>query len=237
MRTSKRYRSARELVAKARAEKPTLPLEEALDLVKKAAAAKFDETVDMSIRLGIDASKSDQGVRGTVSLPNGTGKSIRVAVFAQGEKLKEAEAAGAETTGAAELVAKVQGGWCDFDIAIATPDMMKDVGKLGKILGPRGLMPNPKTGTVTFDVAKAVKEFKAGKVEYRNDKAGNVHVPIGKASFPAPALAENARAALAAIQRARPAAAKGTYIRSVTLSSTMGPGVRVDAASLKESGR
>ncbi|MEK8023803.1 MAG: 50S ribosomal protein L1 [Candidatus Hydrogenedentota bacterium] len=229
---SKRYRSAAEKVKGSNGS--VFPLDTAISTVKENATAKFDETVDLAIRLGIDATQSDQNVRGTVNLPHGTGKKVRVIVFAQGEKQKEAEAAGAEVVGGADLVAKVQEGWVDFDIAISTPDMMKDVGKLGKVLGPKGLMPNPKSGTVTFDISKAVKDFKAGKVEYRNDKSGNVHVPIGKASFTKDALLENARVVLSAVLRAKPAASKGTFVRGVSMSSTMGPGVRIDPASLKE---
>lgn len=238
-RPSKRYRKASQSVQgdTPAGDRRTLPLEQAVGLVKSQATAKFDETVDLSIRLGIDATQSDQNVRGTVLLPHGSGKKVRIAVFAQGDKQKEAEAAGADIVGAAELVEKVAGGWCDFDLAISTPDLMKDVGKLGKVLGPRGLMPNPKSGTVTFDLAKAIKEFKAGKVEYRNDKAGNVHVPIGKASFTAEQLADNARTVLSAVLRAKPSAAKGTYMNGVTVSSTMGPGVRIETAALKELGR
>ena len=235
MKTSKRFAAAAEKVRAGRENNAPLALEDACKRVKEAATAKFVESVDLVVRLGIDASKSDQNVRGTVSLPKGTGKTVRVIVIAQGEKVKEAEQAGADTVGGAELVEKIQGGWVEFDIAVATPDMMKDVGKLGKVLGPKGLMPNPKTGTVTFDVGKAVKEFKAGKVEYRNDKGGNVHVSLGKTSFSAEDLAENARAAIAAILRSKPATAKGTYLRGAALSSTMGPGLRLDQASLRQS--
>ncbi|MCX7718963.1 MAG: 50S ribosomal protein L1 [Candidatus Sumerlaeaceae bacterium] len=202
-------------------------IDEAAAILKKIAFAKFNETVDLDLKLGVDPRHADQQVRGTVSLPHGTGKSVRVAVFAKGEKAAEAEAAGAEIVGAEDLVAKVQGGFTDFDAAISTPDMMREVGKLGKVLGPRGLMPNPKTGTVTMDVAKAVSEIKAGKVEFRVDKTANVHVPIGKIQFTAEQIAENAKTLLDAIVRAKPAAAKGQYIRSVTLSSTMSPGIRV----------
>lgn len=205
------------------------PLEEAMELVKKAAPARFDETVEMAIRLGVDPKHADQMVRGAVVLPHGVGKSVRVLVFAKGEKEREAREAGADYVGAEDLVEKVQGGWMGFDSAIATPDLMGQVGKLGKILGPRGLMPNPKVGTVTFDVARAVREVKAGKVEFRVDKAGNVHVPVGKKSFPSDSLTANAMALLEAIMRAKPAGAKGQYLRSITVSSTMGPGVPVDA--------
>jgi len=203
-------------------------LEEAVRLIKEMPGAKFDESVDLSFRLGVDPKHADQMVRGAVVLPHGIGKTVRVAVFAKGEKEREAREAGADTVGAEDLVEKVQGGWTDFDTAIATPDLMGQVGKLGKILGPRGLMPNPKVGTVTFDVARAVREVKAGKVEFRVDKAGNVHVPVGKVSFSAEHLAANAMVLLEALVRAKPAAAKGQYLRSITVSSTMGPGARVD---------
>jgi len=204
--------------------------EEAVRLVKATATAKFDETVEAHIRLGVDPKQADQQVRGTVVLPHGTGKSVRVRVFAKGEKAKEAEAAGADIVGAEDLVEKIQGGWLEFDVAVATPDVMSLVGRLGRILGPRGLMPNPKAGTVTFDLARAVREIKAGKIEFRLDKTGIIHVPIGKARFSETQLLENLAALLEAIVRARPAAAKGQYIRSLTLSATMGPGVRVDPA-------
>ena len=205
-----------------------LTLVEACSLVKKAAPAKFDETVDVAVRLGVNPKHADQMVRGAVVLPHGTGQSLRVLVFARGEKAKEAEAAGADIVGGDELVAKIQEGFMDFDRVIATPDMMGTVGKLGRVLGPRGLMPNPKVGTVTFDVKTAVGEAKAGKVEYRVEKAGIVHARIGKVSFSADALRTNADALIQALIRAKPATAKGTYLRSITLSSTMGPGVRVD---------
>lgn len=201
---------------------------EALGLVKKNATAKFDETIEASFKLGIDPRKSDQMVRGTVSLPAGTGKDMRVAVFAEGEAARQATEAGADIVGSDDLVERVQGGWFDFDAAIATPDMMPKVGKIGKLLGPRGLMPNPKAGTVTPDVAKAVTEVKGGKIEYRSDKFGNVHLILGKASFEPDKLKQNFAAALDELIKAKPASAKGRYIRSVTLSSTMGPGVKVD---------
>ncbi|HEX2039943.1 MAG TPA: 50S ribosomal protein L1 [Acidimicrobiales bacterium] len=201
---------------------------EAVELVKQLAPAKFDETVELAVRLGVDPRKADQIVRGTVGLPAGTGKDVRVAVFAAGDAATEAREAGADIVGADDLVAQVQGGMLDFDIAIATPDMMGQVGKLGRVLGPRGLMPNPKTGTVTTDVGKAVTEFKGGRVEYRTDKFGNVHVLVGRVSFDRAKLMENMRAVIDELVRAKPAAAKGRYIKSVTLSSTMGPGVRVD---------
>lgn len=202
--------------------------QEALELVKKIAPAKFDETVEVAVRLGVDPRHADQQVRGAVVLPHGTGRSVKVLVFAKGEKAKEAEAAGADYVGADELIAKIEDGWLDFDVAVATPDMMSQVGKLGRILGPKGLMPNPKTGTVTFDVEKAVKDIKAGKIEYRVDKAGIVHAPIGKVSFDTEKLLENFRTLMEALIKARPAETKGQYIRSVTVSSTMGPGVKIN---------
>src|SRR5208283_253339 len=201
---------------------------EAVDLVKSLVSAKFDETVELAVRLGVDPRKAEQIVRCTISLPSGTGRTVRVAVFAAGEAAAEARTAGADVVGADDLVAKINGGFLDFDIAIATPDLMGQVGTLGRVLGPRGLMPNPKTGTVTTDVAKAVGEFKAGRVEYRTDRVGNVHVPIGKASFERAQLLDNYRAVIDELIRAKPAAAKGRYLRSVTLSSTMGPGVKID---------
>jgi len=206
----------------------TYSVEEAMEIVKKAPAAKFDESVDLSLRLGVDPKHADQMVRGAIVLPHGIGKTVRVAVFAKGEKEREAREAGADVVGAEDLVEKIQGGFMDFDSTIATPDLMGQVGRLGKVLGPRGLMPNPKLGTVTFDVARAVREVKAGKVEFRVDKAGNVHVPLGKKSFALDQLVENAMALLEAIVRAKPSAAKGQYLRSITVSSTMGPGVHVD---------
>jgi large subunit ribosomal protein L1 len=208
---------------------------EALDLVKQMATRKFDETVEASFRLGVDPRKADQMLRGTVSLPAGTGKDVRVAVFAQGDAARDAQEAGADVVGADDLVNRVQNeGFMDFDIAIATPDMMGQVGRLGRVLGPRGLMPNPKTGTVTTDVAKAVSEFKGGKVEYRTDRHGNVHVPIGKASFPVESLARNYSAVLDEILRAKPAAAKGRYIKGISTSSTMGPGIKISPESRVE---
>ena len=205
-------------------------LDEALEQVENGSFAKFDETVEIAIRLGVNPRHADQMVRGTVVLPHGTGRTVRVLVFASGEKLQEAEAAGADEVGGEELAARIQGGWLDFDAVVATPDMMRVAGRLGCILGPRGLMPNPKTGTVTMDVAKAIEEIKAGKVNFRVDKAGVVHAPLGKVSFGKERLKENATAFLAEVVRARPSATKGTYVRSVNLSSTMGPGVRVDVA-------
>ena len=206
---------------------------EAVDLVKSLAQANFDETVELSVRLGVDPRRADQIVRGTVALPAGTGKAVRVAVFAAGEDAAQAKEAGADVVGADDLVQRVQDGFLDFDIAIATPSLMGQVGRLGRLLGPRGLMPNPKTGTVTADVGRAVTEFKGGRVEYRTDRYGNVHVPIGKASFDRAALLANLRAVVDELQRAKPAASKGRYIRSVTLSSTMGPGVRIDPGRVR----
>jgi large subunit ribosomal protein L1 len=222
---SKRYDAA---TAKIEADKP-YTVEEAIATLKAMPAAKFDESVDLSFRLGVDPKHADQMVRGAVVLPHGIGKTVRVAVFAKGEKEREAREAGADVVGAEDLVERVQGGFMEFDTTIATPDLMGQVGRLGKVLGPRGLMPNPKLGTVTFDVARAVREAKAGKVEFRVDKAGNIHVPVGKRSFSAEHLRVNAMALIEAIVRAKPAAAKGTYLRTLTLSSTMSPGVRIDA--------
>jgi large subunit ribosomal protein L1 len=207
-------------------------VEEAVAIVKKAAKCKFDETVDLAVRLGVNPKHADQMVRGAIVLPHGTGQKLRVLVFAKGDKEKEALAAGADFAGSDELVQKVSEGFMDFDRVIATPDMMGAVGKLGRILGPRGLMPNPKVGTVTFDVTNAVKEAKAGKVEYRVEKAGIVHARIGKSSFGEQALADNAMALIQALVRAKPSTAKGIYLRSITLASTMGPGVRIDPASV-----
>ncbi len=209
---------------------------EAVELVKTMATRNFDETVEGAFRLGVDPRKAEQMIRGTVSLPHGTGKSVRVAVFAAGDAAREAQEAGADVVGADDLIAQVEGGFLDFDVAIATPDLMAQVGKLGRTLGPRGLMPNPKTGTVTNDVGKTVGEFKAGKVEYRTDRYGNVHVPVGKASFESRALLENYYAVLEELMRAKPASAKGRYLKAVTVSSTMGPGVKIDptAARLEE---
>jgi large subunit ribosomal protein L1 len=201
---------------------------EAIDLVKSLASARFDETVEVAVRLGVDPRKADQMVRGTVALPSGTGKDVRIAVFAAGDAAREAEAAGADFVGAEDLASQVEGGMLDFDVTIATPDMMPLLGKLGRVLGPRGLMPNPKTGTVTTEVGKAVGDFKGGKVEYRTDRHGNVHVPVGKASFDSEALSANLGAILEELHRARPASAKGRYVKKVTVSSTMGPGVHID---------
>lgn len=206
---------------------------EAVDLVKKTSTVKFDATVDAAIRLGVDPRKADQQIRGAMVLPHGTGKDRTVLVFARGEKAKEALDAGANYAGDAEYIEKVTGGWMDFDVVVATPDMMGEVGKLGRILGPRGLMPNPKTGTVTMDVTKAVTEIKAGKVEYRVDKWGNVHVLIGKVSFDNEKLIENFKAIYDVILKAKPSAAKGTYVKNISISSTMGPGVKVDGTTLE----
>jgi large subunit ribosomal protein L1 len=207
---------------------------EAVAVVKSIATAKFDESVELAVRLGVDPRKADQIVRGTVSLPAGTGKTIRVAVFANGEAAAAAREAGADIVGSDDLLEKVTGGFMDFDLVIATPDLMGQVGRLGRVLGPRGLMPNPKTGTVTTDVAKAVTEFKGGRVEYRTDKFGNVHVPVGKVSFTPENLALNLRAIMDELNRAKPASAKGKYVRSMTVSSTMGPGVRIDTNRIKD---
>jgi len=210
-------------------------LKEAIDLVKSATYTKFDETVDVAVRLGVDPRHADQMVRGAVVLPNGLGKTVRVLVFAKGEKEKEARDAGADYVGAEDLVAKIQEGWFGFDTAIATPDMMGVVGKIGKLLGPRGLMPNPKVGTVTFDVGRAVKESKSGKVEFRVEKAGIIHAPVGKVSFDGDKLKENILALVDALVKAKPPAAKGTYVKKISLSSTMGPGVRVDTTEVSAS--
>jgi large subunit ribosomal protein L1 len=225
----KKYQAAREQV-------PVRPhtVEEAIPLIQKVKYTKFDETVEMSIRLGVDPKHADQMVRGTVVLPHGLGKSKKVLVIANAEKQREATEASADAVGGEELVEKILGGWQDFDAVVATPDMMRAVGKLGKVLGPRGLMPNPKTGTVTTDVAKAVREIKAGKVEFRVDKAGVVHAPVGRISFDAANLVANAHALMDSIMKAKPSAAKGRYVRSVTMSSTMGPGVVIDTANLDQ---
>jgi large subunit ribosomal protein L1 len=225
---SKRYDAAAGKIA---ADKQ-YSLDEAIGVLKAMPPAKFDESVDLSFRLGVDPKHADQMVRGAVVLPHGIGKTVRVAVFAKGEREREAREAGADVVGAEDLVERVQGGWMEFDTAIATPDLMGQVGRLGKVLGPRGLMPNPKLGTVTFDVSRAVREAKAGKIEFRVDKAGNVHTPVGKRSFNEQQLRDNAMALIEAIVRAKPAAAKGTYLRSLTVSSTMSPGVPVDAQAV-----
>lgn len=222
---TKRYQTAVALIDGAKA----YTVDEAIAVLKQTPGAKFDESVDLAFRLGVDPKHADQMVRGAVVPPRGIGKNVRVVVFAKGEKEREARDAGADSVGAEDLIERIQGGWVEFDSAIATPDLMGQVGKLGKVLGPRGLMPNPKIGTVTFDVARAVRDAKAGKVEFRVDKAGNVHVPIGKKSFPAEHLIENAMTIIEAVMRAKPAASKGQYLRSLTVASTMGPGISVDA--------
>ena len=222
---TKRLKATEALIDRAK----SYTVAEAMEIVKKAPAAKFDESVDLSLRLGVDPKHADQMVRGAIVLPHGIGKAVRVAVFAKGDKEREAREEGADVVGAEDLVEKIQGGFMDFDSTIATPDLMGQVGRLGKVLGPRGLMPNPKLGTVTFDVGRAVREVKAGKVEFRVDKAGNVHVQVGKKSFPQENLVANAMALLEAVVKAKPAASKGVYLRSLTLSTTMGPGIPVDA--------
>ncbi|MDO4941802.1 MAG: 50S ribosomal protein L1 [Lachnospiraceae bacterium] len=229
MKKGKRYAEAAKLVDRA----ATYDVAEAIDLVKKSASAKFDETIEAHIRLGVDGRHADQQVRGAVVLPHGTGKSVKVLVFAKGPKADEAEAAGAEYVGAEELLPRIQkDGWLDFDVVVATPDMMSVVGRLGRILGPKGLMPNPKAGTVTMDVTKAIKDIKAGKIEYRLDKTNIIHVPIGKASFTEEQLADNFQTLIDAINKAKPAAAKGQYLRSVTITSTMGPGIKLNTTKL-----
>ncbi len=212
--------------------KPEYSLEEASTLVKEAAFAKFDESVEIALSLGVDPKRADQMVRGTTVLPHGTGKKIRILVIAKGEKEQEAREAGADFAGSDDLLQKIQDGWLDFDSMIATPDMMGAVGKLGKVLGPRGLMPNPKTGTVTFEVGKAVQEIRKGRVEYKVDKAGNVHVPVGKVSFQSQQIVDNVRTVFDSILKAKPSSSKGKYVKSATLSSTMGPGVRLDSVAL-----
>ena len=229
MKKGKRYAEAAKLVDRA----ATYEVAEAIDLVKKSASAKFDETIEAHIRLGVDGRHADQQVRGAVVLPHGTGKSVKVLVFAKGAKAEEAEAAGAEYVGAEELVPRIQkDGWLDFDVVVATPDMMGVVGRLGRILGPKGLMPNPKAGTVTMDVTKAINDIKAGKIEYRLDKTNIIHVPIGKASFTEDKLADNFQTLIDAVIKAKPAAAKGQYLRSVTITSTMGPGIKLNTTKL-----
>ncbi|BAQ09193.1 50S ribosomal protein L1 [Bacillus sp. OxB-1] len=224
----KKFTEAAKLVDRTKA----YDLKEAIELAKKTSTVNFDATVEVAFRLGIDTRKNDQQIRGAVVLPHGTGKTQRVLVFAKGDKLKEAEAAGADYAGDAEYINKIQQGWFDFDVIVATPDMMGEVGKIGRVLGPKGLMPNPKTGTVTFDVAKAVEEIKAGKVEYRADKAGIIHAPIGKASFDNEKLEGNFNTVFETIQKAKPAAAKGTYMKSVNITTTMGPAVKIDPSSV-----
>lgn len=229
MKHGKKYIEAAKLVDRTTAYEPA----DAIALVKKTAVAKFDETVEVHIRTGCDGRHAEQQIRGAVVLPNGTGKTVRVLVFAKGDKLNEAEAAGADYTGGEELIPKIQKeGWLDFDVVVATPDMMGVVGRLGKVLGPKGLMPNPKAGTVTMDVTKAVKDIKAGKIEYRLDKTNIIHVPVGKASFTDEALLENYNALMDAIVKARPSALKGQFLKSVTMTSTMGPGIKVNAARI-----
>ena len=223
----KKYVEAAKLVDRTKA----YSVAEAIELVKKTSTAKFDATVEVAFRLGVDPKKADQQIRGAVVLPNGTGKTQRVLVFAKGEKAKEAEAAGADYVGDSEFINKINQGWFDFDVIVATPDMMGEVGKLGRVLGPKGLMPNPKTGTVTFDVTKAINEIKAGKVEYRIDKSSNIHVPIGKISFDDQKLIENFTTIYETMLKVKPSAAKGTYMKNVAVSSTMGPGVKVDAST------
>ncbi len=224
MKHSRRYES----VSEKREPLRRYAVVDAVGIVKDNATAKFDETVEVAANLGVDPRHADQQVRGTVVLPHGTGRTVRVLVIAQGDQEKEAKEAGADHVGSDDFIKQIEGGWTDIDVIITTPDMMGKVGKLGRILGPRGLMPNPKAGTVTKDVAKAVQEVKAGKIEYRVDKTGNIHVPVGKASFDADKLVENVRVLIAELQRVKPAAAKGTYFKNVTVASTMGPGVRVD---------
>ncbi|UZJ78901.1 50S ribosomal protein L1 [Fictibacillus sp. KU28468] len=223
----KKYQEAAKLVDRQKSYEAS----EAIELVKKTATAKFDESVEVAVRLGVDPKKADQQVRGAVVLPHGTGKTQRVLVFAKGEKAKEAEAAGADFVGDTDYINKIQQGWFDFDVIVATPDMMAEVGRLGRVLGPKGLMPNPKTGTVTFEVEKAINDIKAGKVEYRVDKAGNIHVPIGKVSFDNDKLAENLGTIIETLLKVKPAAAKGTYVRNVAISSTMGPGIKVNPSN------
>lgn len=227
MSKGKKYRKAREAV-----DATPKPLPEAVALAQERAYANFDESMDIALRLGVDPRHAEQMVRGTVSLPHGTGRKVRVLVFATGEKVKEAEDAGADYVGGDELAVKIKDGWTDFDAVVATPDMMKTVGGLGRVLGPRGLMPNPKVGTVTFDVAPAIEQIKAGKIEFRVDKTGIIHAPFGKRSFTQEQLLDNVQAVIGAILKARPAAAKGRYLESVSISSTMGPGVRVDESTL-----
>jgi large subunit ribosomal protein L1 len=228
MKPGKRYRESAAKVDRTR----EYPIDEAVEVLKGFPPSKFDETVEFSANLGVDPKHADQQVRGTVLLPHGTGKTIRVLVLARGEKEQEAKSAGADNVGSVEFIEKIKEGWFDFDVAIATPDMMGEVGKLGKLLGPRGLMPNPKSGTVTFDVAKAVKEAKAGKIEYRVDKGANIHVPVGKISFEKQKLVDNIKALAQELIRAKPSSAKGKYIKSMYISSTMGPSLAIDTASL-----
>jgi len=226
----KKYQEALKLVDRTK----TYDIEEAVALLKEAGRANFDETVEVAFRLGVDPKKADENIRGAVVLPHGTGRTQRVLVFAKGEKIKEAEAAGADYIGDQEIINKINEGWFDFDVIVATPDMMAEVGKLGRVLGPKGLMPNPKTGTVTFEVEKAVNDIKAGKVEYRVDKASNLHVPIGKLSFENEKLVENFETIVDTIAKAKPQSSKGTYIRNVVITSTMGPGIKVDVSAMAD---
>ena len=228
MKRGKRYQEAAKLVDSTK----VYEAKDALEILEKMPKPKFDETVELHVKLGVDSKHADQQVRGTVVLPNGTGKSLRVLVFAKGDKVAEAEAAGADFVGGDDLIPRIQGGWFDFDVVVATPDMMGIVGRLGRLLGPKGLMPNPKAGTVTMDVTKAIKDIKAGKIEYRLDKTNIIHCPVGKASFTEEQLADNFQTLMGAIIKAKPAAAKGTYLKSVTLAATMGPGVKVNGAKL-----
>jgi large subunit ribosomal protein L1 len=232
-RHGKKFQKATTLLP--RRENPVEDPSAALEIVKSASFAKFDESVEIAVRLGVDPRHADQVVRGTVVLPHGTGKSVRVLVFAQGDRMREAEEAGADFIGM-EHIQKIKDGWLDFDVAVATPDVMGQVGQLGRVLGPRGLMPSPKAGTVTFEVGKAVREIKAGKIEFRVDKTGNLHAPIGRVSFPVENLAANLDAFMETVVRSKPSASKGTYIRSVTVSSTMGPGVRIDPNLFRRAG-
>ena len=225
----KKYQEAEKLIDRSK----TYEINEAVSLAKQTAKASFDETMEVAFRLGVDPKKADQQIRGAMVLPHGTGKTQRVLVFAKGEKAKEAEAAGADYVGEAEFIEKINGGWFEFDVIVATPDMMAEVGKLGRVLGPRGLMPNPKTGTVTFEVEKAVNDIKAGQVEYRVDKQSNVHVPFGKASFEENKLVENLEAIIDQIVKVKPQSSKGNYLKNVSVASTMGPGVKVDVSSYK----
>ncbi|MDO9536656.1 MAG: 50S ribosomal protein L1 [Bacillota bacterium] len=229
----KNYLEAKKKVDRTRQYDPS----EAFELLKEISTASFDQTVELSVKLGVNPKHADQQVRGAVVLPNGTGKELKVIVFAKGEKMTEAEEAGADLVGGEDLAEKIQGGWLDFDVAVATPDMMSVVGKLGRVLGPRGLMPNPKTGTVTFDVSRALAEIKAGKVEYRTDKAGNIHAPLGKASFSVEQLLENFYAVIEVLIKAKPSAAKGQYLKNITISATMSPGIKINSQRAAALGR